>query len=126
MKHIPPPERSQNLIFILVLLDGREARPLEIRYHFLWLQLVPNQCLDIMMPQGELVGRYIRRYDFLFPSYNFDRFDRVAFFTVLREGPNDGVEADIGLGSAEGSHLDQHVLGVDGDLGEFAVDDGRH
>ena len=43
---------------------------------------------------------------------------------VLGEHGNDGVEDDVGLGQVGGGALDEDVLGVEGDLGLVAVDDG--
>ena len=44
---------------------------------------------------------------------------------VLGEHGDQGVQHDGGFGQVGGGHLKEDVLGVEGDLGVFSVDDGR-
>ena len=43
----------------------------------------------------------------------------------MTEHGDEGVQHDAGLGQVHGRHLEQDVLGVQGDLGVLSIDDGR-
>lgn len=54
------------------------------------------------------------------------RFNFEGLATILRERPDESVQADVGFGPVECSDLNEDVLSVDGYLGMVSVDDGRH
>ncbi len=76
------------------------------------------------MRDGKLARRDIRCKEALLSIDNFNRLYLEWHLAVFRERPDDVIEADEGLGTIEGSDLDEDVAGIDGDLGMLTIDDG--
>ena len=68
--------------------------------------------------------RNIRGDKLLLTIDDLHRLNLELVLAVLREGPNEGIEAYVGLGSVEGSDLDEDVFGVYRYFRVLSVDDG--
>lgn len=68
-------------------------------------QGTPHQSLSIFVQDLEHPWRNIRGDKLLLAIDDLHRLNLELVLAVLREGPNEGIEAYVGLGSVEGSDL---------------------
>lgn len=125
VQHVSSPERRLDFVGSFLGNRSSEASSLEIAHHVFWVELGSDQGLRLLVLDNELPWVDIGRQESFLPVDDLHWLHLEGNLAVLREGPDDVVEANESLRPVEGGDLNKDVSGVDGDLGALAVDDGR-
>jgi hypothetical protein len=112
MKHVSSPERRQNLVLSLSRFLGSQAGSRKVVDDLFGLETGSDQRLGLLMLQCERFGRNVGSQELLPFQMDFHGLHLEGLGAVLRKRPDEGVEADKGLGSVEGSYFDKDVFGV--------------
>ena len=69
-----------------------------------------DHIFSVFVGYFEHSGGHVGGQELVFSHGDFNWLNFEGFGAVLREGPNEGIEADHSFGSVQGCHFDQHIF----------------